>query len=79
MKPSKHPAIPVHRLEAPIPLGPDFGYREVSGMGGAAKENPIATQVWDGLHCLSGFLFVIFGTFHIVYNWKALTYYLKRK
>lgn len=34
---------------------------------------------WTNLHILSCFLFVIVGSFHIYYNWRALMNYLFRK
>ena len=52
----------------------------ISGkMIGGLKDNPDAMFVWDVIHSLLGFLFAIFGIFHIVYNWKVLKHYLKRK
>jgi len=43
------------------------------------KDNQEAMYVWVGIHCLLGLLFTGFGIFHIVYNWKTLKYYLKKK
>ncbi|WP_310604984.1 DUF4405 domain-containing protein [Anaerosporobacter sp.] len=52
----------------------------ISGqMIGIVKDNPEAHYFWGGTHCLLGLLFSVFGIFHIVYNWKSLKYYLKKK
>ncbi|KAA6318582.1 hypothetical protein EZS27_031428 [termite gut metagenome] len=54
----------------------------VSGiMLAKTKDNPdaFACQFWDALHGILGVLFVIFGTFHIVSNWKALKHYVTGK
>ena len=40
---------------------------------GLGKEN------WDGLHIISGILFVIAGAFHIWYNWKPLIGHIRIK
>ena len=45
----------------------------------AEKDNPDAMFIWGGIHYLLGALFIIFGIFHIVYNWKPLTHYLKKR
>ena len=45
----------------------------------AEKDNPDAMFIWGGIHYLLGLLFTIFGLFHIVYNWKILTHYLKKR
>jgi hypothetical protein len=53
----------------------------VSGiMLAQTKDNPetFASQFWDALHGILGVWFVIFGIFHIVYNWRALKNYLNR-
>ena len=41
--------------------------------------NPYARFIWGGIHYLLGLLFIIFGIFHIIYNWNMLKNYLKRK
>ena len=45
----------------------------------AVKDNHESMLVWGGIHCLLGLLFTCFGIFHIVYNWKTLKHYLKKK
>lgn len=45
----------------------------------AMRENLETTYLWTGIHALSGFLFAIFGVFHIVYNWQTLKHYLRRR
>ena len=45
----------------------------------AAKDNHESMLFWSGIHCLLGLLFTCFGIFHIVYNWKTLKHYLKKK
>ncbi len=34
---------------------------------------------WEALHTIFSFLFVISGTFHIIFNWKPLINYMKEK
>lgn len=34
---------------------------------------------WGSLHINLGILFLITGFFHIIYNWKAITAYMKNK
>jgi hypothetical protein len=36
-------------------------------------------HVCTAIHVISGFLFAVFGIFHIVYNWRTLKHYLKGK
>ena len=43
------------------------------------RENLATMYIWVAIHCLSGLLFMAFGLFHIVYNWKTLTRYLRKK
>ncbi|MDR3226163.1 MAG: DUF4405 domain-containing protein [Prevotellaceae bacterium] len=38
-----------------------------------------AYHVCTAIHIISGFLFAVFGIFHIIYNWKTLKHYLKGK
>ena len=45
----------------------------------ATADNHETMLVWGGIHCLLGLIFTCFGIFHIVYNWKTLTHYLKKK
>ena len=45
----------------------------------ALEDNSEAMFIWGGIHSLLGLLFFVFGIFHIVYNWKTLKFYLKRK
>ena len=45
----------------------------------ANKDNPDAMFIWGGIHSLLALLFTVFGLFHIVYNWKALTRYLRKR
>lgn len=42
-----------------------------------SEENPDARQFWDAAHGVLGLLFIVFGIFHIVTNWKVLKHYLK--
>jgi amino acid transporter len=54
----------------------------VSGiMLAKTKDSPdaFANQFWDTLHGVLGVLFVVFGCFHIVHNWKALKHYIMPK
>lgn len=37
------------------------------------------SHLWLHVHVLFGILFTVFGIFHIVYNWRALKYYIKSK
>ena len=34
---------------------------------------------WQALHTIFSFLFVISGTFHVIYNWKPLMHYISEK
>jgi len=34
---------------------------------------------WERLHTVFTFLFIFFATFHIIYNWKLIVNYLKKK
>ena len=45
----------------------------------AMEDNSEAMFIWGAIHSLLGLLFFVFGIFHIVYNWKTLKFYLKRK
>ncbi len=42
-------------------------------------DNPHTAHIWGAIHYTLGFLFTIFGIFHIVYNRKSLKSYLKIK
>lgn len=57
-----------------------FLFLPISGkMIVAMRENPETMYLWEGIHALSGFLFTIFGVFHVVYNWQTLKHYLQRR
>ena len=43
------------------------------------RDNPETMNTWAAIHCFLGLLFTTFGIFHIVYNWKTLKNYLKKK
>lgn len=43
------------------------------------KDNPETMFIWGSIHYLLGLLFTFFGIFHIVYNWKTLKTYIKKK
>ena len=45
----------------------------------AARDHHESMLFWSGIHCLLGLLFTFVGIFHIVYNWKTLKHYLKKK
>lgn len=52
----------------------------LSGKMVLAKQNtPESMYIWGSIHALLGFLFAIFGIFHIVYNWQTLKHYLQRR
>ena len=52
----------------------------VSGsMIGAMVDNNDAMLIWAAIHGFLGILFIIFGIFHIVYNWKTLKHYMIKK
>jgi hypothetical protein len=34
---------------------------------------------WVELHTIFGYIFLFFAVFHIVYNWKPIIFYIKRK
>lgn len=44
----------------------------------ATSDHQEVGSIWGGIHSFLGFLFFVFGIFHIVYNWKALKHYLRR-
>ncbi len=34
---------------------------------------------WEAVHTIFGYLFLIFGVFHIIYNWRPISNYIKGK
>ncbi len=42
-------------------------------VGGLSKEQ------WQAVHVNTGLVFLIIGTWHLVFNWKALLHYLRRR